>query len=209
MQANQRLIASDGYEVCLFPCEAMYLTQGEHYDLALDFRPVNAQGLRITKMPLYAPFTGTIVWNGNDHNCILQSNNKVHTPSGLKYVRVLVAHQDDPPPTVTSEFRQGFKWYETGDYGYSFGEHLHMEYALVDSTSERLWDYDNVGLYKATHMWDSLYVNDTFLANDGNYNWRTYDGGVTPPTPSEVEKKKRGFPWYIYSRRKRIERKIY
>ena len=198
MQANQQMIASDGYEVCLFPCEAMFLTQGEHQGYALDFRPVNAQGVRITKMPLYAPFTGTIVWNGNDHNCILQSNNKVHRPSGLKYVRVLVAHQEDPPPTVNSEFRQGFKWYETGDYGYSFGVHLHMEYALVDNTSDRLWNEGGIGLYKGTHMWDSLYDNDTFLANDGNLDWIKWEGGVVPPI---VNKKEKRFPWVLYARK--------
>lgn len=201
MQANQQMIASDGYEVCLFPCEAMFLTQGEHQGYALDFRAVNAQGVRITKMPLYAPFTGTIVWNGNDHNCILQSNNKVHTPNGLKYVRVLVAHQEAAPPTVNSEFRQGFKWYETGNYadqGASFGEHLHMEYALVDNKSDRLWNTGGIGLYKGTHMWDSLYDNDTFLANDGNLDWIKWEGGVVPPT---VNKKEKRFPWVLYARK--------
>ena len=201
MRANQQMVAQDGYEVCLFPCECMYLTQGEHSDLALDFRPVNAQGVRITKMPVYASFTGTIVYTGNDHNCILQSNNKVHTPSGLKYVRVLVAHQEYPPPSVTSEFRQGQKYYETGDYGYSFGEHLHMEYALVDDKSERLWDYDGVGLYKASHMWDSLYVNDTFLANSGGYDWKTWDSPI--PSPS---KDKHKFPWVLYAKKFRNNR---
>ena len=200
MLANEQKIAADGYEVCLFPAECMYLNveRGEHDVLALDFRPVNAQGVRITHMPVYAPFTGTIVYNGNDHNCILQSNNKVHTPSGLKYVRVLVAHSDSAPPPVTSEFRQGFQFYTTGDYGQSFGEHLHMEYALVDNTSDRLWNTGGIGLYKACHMWDGLYVDDTFLARPGSYNWLLY--GETPPTPTGESKKKK-FPWVLYARK--------
>ena len=202
MLANEQKIAADGYEVCLFPAECMYLNveRGEHDVLALDFRPVNAQGVRITHMPVYAPFTGTIVYNGNDHNCILQSNNKVHTPSGLKYVRVLVAHSDSAPPPVTSEFRQGFQFYTTGDYGQSFGEHLHMEYALVDDTSDRLWNTGGIGLYKACHMWDGLYVDDTFLARPGDYNWLNY--GETPPIPTGIKKHK--FPWYLYARKRRI-----
>lgn len=200
MLANEQKIASDGYEVCLFPAECMYLNveRGEHDVLALDFRPVNAQGVRITHMPVYAPFTGTIVYNGNDHNCILQSNRKVHTPSGLKYVRVLVAHSDSAPPPVTTEFRQGFQFYTTGDYGQSFGEHLHMEYALVDDTSDRLWNTGGIGLYKACHMWDGLYVDDTFLARPGTYNWLEY--GQTPP----IEEKKKvihKFPWVLYARK--------
>ena len=200
MLANEQKIASDGYEVCLFPAECMYLNveRGEHDVLALDFRPVNAEGVRITHMPVYAPFTGTIVYTGNDHNCILQSNRKVHTPSGLKYVRVLVAHSDSAPPPVTTEFRQGFQFYTTGNYGQSFGEHLHMEYALVDDTSDRLWNTGGIGLYKACHMWDGLYVDDTFLARPGTYNWLEY--GQTPP----IEEKKKvihKFPWVLYARK--------
>lgn len=200
MRANEQKIASDGYEVCLFPCECMFLNvnRPEHDVYALDFLPVTAQGAPMTHMPLYAPFTGTIVYTGNDHNCILQSNNKVHTPQGLKYVRVLVAHNDNPPPSVTSEFRQGFQFYTTGDYGYSFGEHLHMEYALVDNTSDRLWNQGGIGLYNGVHMWDALYVDDTFLARPGTYNWLLY--GETPPVEEE-EKKKRKFPWVLYARK--------
>lgn len=206
MQAGERKIASDGYEVCLFPCECMFLNvnRPEHDVYALDFLPVNAQGASMTHMPVYAPFTGTIVYNGNDHNCILQSNNKVHTPSGLKYVRVLVAHSDSAPPAVTSEFRQGFQFYTTGDYGYSFGEHLHMEYALVDNTSDRLWNTSGYGLYNGVHMWDALYVDDTFLARPGSYAWLKY--GETPPVPEDQKKKKRGFPWYIKNKVFRCKR---
>ena len=157
-------------------------------------------------MPCYAPFTGSIVYTGNDHNCILQSINKVHTPSGLKYVRVLVAHQDDPPAPVTTDFRQGFKFYETGDYGHSLGEHLHMEYALVDNTSDQLWNTGGTGLYKGAHMWEALYVNDTFIANGGGFNWVLYDGGVIPPTPPSPTKKGK-FPWVLYARKLREMRK--
>lgn len=200
MRANEQKIAPDGYEVCLFPCECMFLNvnRPEHDVFALDFLPVTASGAPMTHMPVYAPFTGTIVYTGNDHNCILQSNNKVHTPQGLKYVRVLVAHNDNPPPAVTSEFRQGLQFYTTGNYGYSFGEHLHMEYALVDNTSDRLWNVGGVGLYNGVHMWDALYVDDTFLARTGSYDWLLY--GETPPIPSGTSKKHK-FPWVLYSKK--------
>lgn len=199
MKANTPKIASDGYEVCLFPCECMYLNVGrpEHDVYALDFLPVNAQGVAITKMPCYAPFTGTIVYTGNDHNCILESTNKVHTPSGLKYVRVLVAHQEAPPPSVGTTFQMGAKFYETGDYGYSFGEHLHMEYALVDNKSDPYWNSSTIGLYNGTHMWLCLYRDDTFVAQGGNYNWLLY--GETPPVPPVGGGKKKKFPWVLYA----------
>lgn len=200
MLANEQKIASDGYEVCLFPCECMKLNvnRPEHDVYALDFLPVTSTGAPMTHMPVYAPFTGTIVYTGNDHNCILQSNNKVHTPSGLKYVRVLVAHSDSAPPSVSTEFRQGFLYYTTGNYGYSFGEHLHMEYALVDSKNEQYWNNGGIGLYKGTHMWDALYVDDTYIAAGGSYNWLEY--GQTPPTPTGDSTKKR-FPWVLYARK--------
>ena len=204
MQAGERKVASDGYEVCLFPCECMFLNvnRPEHDVYALDFLPVNAQGVAMTHMPVYAPFTGTIVYTGNDHNCILQSNNKVHTPSGLKYVRVLVAHSDNAPPAVTSEFRQGFQYYTTGNYGYSFGEHLHMEYAVVDDPNAQKWNSGGIGLYGGCHMWDALYVDDTFLARPGSYDWQTF--GDTPPIGED--KKRHKFPWYVYARKFRRKR---
>lgn len=183
MRAGEHKVAQDGYEVCLFPCECMFLnvSRPEHVVYALDFLPVTSQGRPSTKMPCYAPFTGTIVYTGNDHNCILESNNKVHTPLGLKYVRVLVAHQEDPPPSVGTIFNQGSKFYETGNYGYSFGEHLHMEYAVVDDKSIKYWNNDGYGLYSGVHMWNGLYIDDTFVAQGGSYNWVLY--GESPPVP--------------------------
>ena len=78
MQANQKLIASDGKEIFLFPCDAMYLTPArvppEHDVLALDFLPRDTKGNKITGMKCYAPFSGTIVYTGADHNLILESD---------------------------------------------------------------------------------------------------------------------------------------
>ena len=187
MRARQTLVASDGYEVALFPCEALYLTEArnpdEHDVLALDFLPRNTSGQAITGMKCYAPFSGKIVYTGNDHNCILESNNKVHAPDGsLKYMRVLVAHSYIAP-TLNARYNQGEQFYTTGNYGQSFGEHLHMEVATVDNKSTRLWNQSGVGIYGAIHMWNGLYVNDTTLLRPENYNWRTYDTPTPPPPP--------------------------
>jgi hypothetical protein len=189
MRANQKLTASDGYEVALFPCEALYLSPArdpdEHDVLALDFLPFDTNGNRITAMKCYAPFSGTIVYTGSDHNCILQSDDKVHTPDGnLKYMRVLVAHSE-VAPVYGTHYNQGDEFYTTGNYGQSFGEHLHMEVASVDNKSEQYWNNTHIGIYKAIHMWNGLYVNDTALLRPENYNWKTYDSPIppTPPTP--------------------------
>lgn len=205
MRLGERLIASDGYEVALFPCEALYLSEArdpdEHDVLALDFLPRNTQGQAITAMPCYAPFSGTLVYTGNDHNCILESDDLVHMPDGsLSYGRVLVAHSWVAPVQGT-HYTQGQEFYTTGNYGFSFGEHLHMEVASVTSKSEPYWNSPSgVGIYKAIHMWNALYVNDTVLLRPESYNWQIYDGPVPPPESG----KKKHFPWYILARKRRL-----
>lgn len=183
MVAGQKLVAPDGYEVALFPCATLYLSPernpDEHDVLALDFLPYNTDGERITAMKCYAPFTGKIVYTGNDHNCILQSDDLVHAPDGsLKYMRVLVAHSE-VAPVLNTHYEQGDEFYTTGNYGYSFGEHLHMEVATVDNKNDRLWNSSGVGIYNAIHMWNALYVDGTVLLRPEDYDWREY--GILPP----------------------------
>ena len=206
MRAGQTLVASDGYEVCLFPCEALYLSEArdpdEHDVLALDFLPRNIAGQVITAMPCYAPFSGTIVYTGNDHNCILESDDLVHMPDGsLEYGRVLVAHSFIAP-TLNAHYTQGQEFYKTGNYGMSYGEHLHMEVAHVSNKSLQYWNTGGIGIYGAIHMWDAMYVNDTVLLRPENYNWVLWNG----PSPPIEEAKKKKFPWVLYSRKFRTRR---
>ena len=80
-----------------------------------------------------------------------------------------------------------------------------MEIASVTSPIERYWNSGTgIGLYKAIHMWNGMFVNDTALIEDGGYNWVEYNGGVTPPTPEE--KKVKRFPWVLYARKFRNNR---
>lgn len=207
MIAGEKLKASDGYEVFLFPCEALYLTPArepdEHDVLALDFLPYNIVGQRITAMPCYAPFSGTIVYTGADHNLILESDDKVHMPDGsLEYARVLVAHSFQVPVQGT-HYNQGDLFYTSGNYGQSTGEHLHMEVAHVPTKSLRKWNVGGIGIYGAVHMWLGLYVNNTVLLRPENYNWVEWNGPA-PPTKKKEEKR---FPWVLYSRKFRNKRR--
>lgn len=202
MIAGQKLKADDGYEVALFPCEALYLTESrdpdEHDVLALDFLPRNTSGAVITSMPCYAPFSGTLVYTGNDHNCILESDNKVHMPDGsLQYGRVLVAHSFTAPVQGT-HYNQGDLFYRTGNYGMSYGEHLHMEVASVSSKSAQYWNNGGIGIYGAIHMWNALYVNNTVLLRPENYNWQEFQGGGTVTVKARDH-----FPWVLYARKLR------
>lgn len=187
MIAGQKLRATDGKEVALFPCETLYLSPArepdEHMVLALDFLPFNTAGQRITAMPCYAPFSGTIVYTGNDHNCILESDDLVHMPDGsLEYGRVLVAHSETAP-TLGIHYNQGDTFYHTGNYGQSTGEHLHMEVAHVSNKSASYWNSGGIGIFGAIHMWNALYVNDTALLRPEDYNWQTWGGPTPPPKP--------------------------
>lgn len=207
MRPNQKLVASDGYEVALFPCETLYMTPArnpdEHDVLALDFLPYNISGQRITAMPCYAPFSGTLVYTGNDHNCILESDDKVHMPDGsLEYGRVLVAHSFTAPVQGT-HYNQGDLFYRTGNYGQSSGEHLHMEVAHVPTKSTQYWNVGGIGIYGAVHMWLGLYVNNTILLRPEDYNWVEWNGPA-PPTKKREEKR---FPWVLYSRKFRRKKR--
>lgn len=204
MRAGQTLKAADGYEVALFPCEAMYITDGssEHGVLALDFLPRNISGQVITAMPCYAPFSGTLVYTGNDHNCILESDDLVHMPDGtLQYGRVLVAHSF-VAPTLGTHYNQGDEFYKTGSYGLSSGEHLHMEVGHVDSKSKQYWNTGGIGLYSAIHMWEALYVDDTVLLQDNDYDWQIWG----QPTPEDGWKYE-GFKWVLYTNKIRERRR--
>lgn len=201
MKPNQKLKDNNGYEIALFPTEAMYLTtarpEPEHDVLGLDFLPRNTSGQVITGMRCYAPFSGILVYTGNDHNCILESDNKVHVANDeIKYCRVLVAHSFIAP-VLGTHYTQGEEFYITGNYGQSTGEHLHMEVALVDDKSERYWNTGGIGLYKAVHMWDVLFVNDTILLRTGDFNWKEFK----EPTP--YTRRQRKFPWVLYARKLR------
>lgn len=197
MRANETLRGSNGFEVALFPCEAMYISPArdpdyEHSVYALDFLPRDTEGNTISAMKCYAPFTGQIKYTGADHNCILESDNPVNTPSGLKYMRVLVAHSENAP-SLYAHYRQGEQFYTSGDYGNSSGEHLHMEVALVDDPSVQYWNTGGIGLYNGVHMWDGLYVDDTVLIRPLSYSWVTYGG-----SPSFHRIRNR-FPWVLYA----------
>lgn len=202
MVAGEKLRDSEGHEVMLFPCEVMYLTPArdpaEHDILAMDFLPRNAEGEKISPMNVYAPFTGKIVYTGNDHNCILESDEEVRTPAGLSKMRVLVAHSYSAP-ILGTHYNQGDLWYQTGNYGNSTGEHLHIE-AAIGGTSGSYWNSDGIGLKGGVHLYDAMYVNDTVLLRPGEFNWLTFDGGITPV---ESVKKSHHYPWVLYARKLR------
>nr|DAM30801.1 MAG TPA: Morphogenesis protein 1 hydrolase [Caudoviricetes sp.] len=195
MQPYQRLYDNENNEVALFPMEYLHVSNLEHQLYAIDFWGWGANG-RVYACPCYAPFSGSVVYTGNDHNMIYWSTNKVRFVDGtLDYATILVAHSDSAPPVVGTQMTQGDLWYYTGNYGFSTGDHLHMEVAR----GHVQWDGSGLHLLNPYHMYNMLACNDTIIDDGEGYDWRNYDS----PTPPTTEEKKKKFPWFITANKRR------
>lgn len=199
MIANQTLVASDGYEVMLFPMDVLYMTQDEGGDYShsgtynIDFVGNYA------RYPLYAPCTLRIRRIVSDSNgLILDSVNKVHLPNGaLDYITLLVAHDNNPPSmTIGTVFNQGQLFYHTGTYGWATGDHVHICVGqgsggdLVQRSTGN-WDLSN-----RIHCWEGMYVNNTTIIAGYNHPWKTWSQPTPPPTPTGDKDEDR-FPFII------------
>ena len=207
MQAGQRLVAQDGYEVALFEMPYLYMSQDEGGDYShygtynIDFIGWNANG-RVYNAPMYAPCSMRLLYfwtayvNGNMQ--VWESLNPVHLPNGaLDYLTLMVAHDNNPPITTTgSTVSQGDLFYHTGTYGQVTGDHCHtcVGQGHYAGFTDRGGHED---LTNRIHYWDGVYVNDTTIVQGYGHNWRTWSG--PSPTPSRTSK----FPWVLYARRLR------
>lgn len=200
MIAGQRLVANDGYEVCLFPLSILYMTQDEGGDYShqgtynVDFVGSTAQA------PLYAPVTmkvvGTSLSEAGGNNVKFESVNKVHLANGnLDYLTIEFSHDSNPPVTTIGQVvQQGDLCYHTGTYGYVTGDHVHTcagegHYSGIVSRPPYGW-YD---LANRIHYWDACYVNDTTIVQGYGHDWKTW----TEPTPPPTVSKKHKFPFII------------
>lgn len=218
MLLNQRLIADDGYEVMLFPMGEMYISQGEHgslsHELAMDFLGWGSNG-RIYTCPYYAPCSCHCVYNFGQDNATWVSDDMVHCADGsLQYVTFCFNH-DASPPGVGATRTQGeiIGYTGTNTSGIPVGDHCHFNTANGTYAGyERILGVEIVAyeLKNSNHIYDICYVNDTVMVPDhtGDYNWKTYEGGVTPPEPSPDDKTKHKFPWFIYARALRGETSV-
>ena len=209
MVLHQKLVANDGYEVMLFPLPYMYISQGENESyshagiLAIDFLGWDSNG-RVYNAPMYAPCTCRCVAtiDVNNKGRIFQSVNKVHTPTGLKYVTFMFFHDNSPIASVGDTFLQGALIGHTGTAGNVSGDHTHFNTANGTYAGWENVPPDNNGeLINSAHIYNICYVNDTVLVYDYGYNWRDYQGGVTPS-----DRKKGNFPWALYARKLRDKR---
>lgn len=208
MLLNQRMIATDGYEVMLFPMGEMYISQGEygnvsHY-LAMDFWGWGANG-RIYNCPYYAPCSCHSVASFGGDTIVWQSDDLVHCADGvLRIVTFLFAH-DNYLPSVGESRTQGQIIGYTGTAGQATGDHCHFNtangtYAGMVHVPDV--SYNAYELKNSNHIYNICYVNDTVLVDDEGYPWLEYHGGVIPPGPSPTPLKHK-FPWVLYANKLR------
>lgn len=208
MVANQRMIASDGKEVMLFPLPYMYISQGENESyshagiLAIDFLGYDQNG-RVYNAPMYAPCSCTCVAiiDATNNGRVFVSNDTVHTPLGLQRVTFMCFHDDNPIAHVGDSFVQGQLFAHTGTAGNVSGDHTHFNTASGTYAGWENVPPDNNGeLVNSESVYRICYVNDTVLVNDYNYGWLEYNGSLFPDI------KFKGFPWVLYINRIRDKR---
>mgnify|MGYP002514370060 CR=1 FL=1 len=211
MQKNQKLIASDGYEVMLFPLPYMQITQGENGSYShrgtynIDFVGYNGSGV-ITSAPIYAPVTMKVTsyspsFTGGNA-VIFESVNRVHLANGqLDYLTIAFGHDSNPPcTTIGSIVHQGELCYHTGTYGQVTGDHVHTCLGQGVYVGYTTRPGGHMDLTNRIHYWEGVFVNDTTIVQGYGHNWITWDGPI-PPTPTEHKEAERHFPWPIAWRR--------
>ena len=206
MRPNQKLVASDGYEVMLFPLEYMNASQeeGGGYShagtLQMDFLGWGANG-RVYNCPYYAPCTcrcvATTDYSAN--NRIYQSVDKVHLADGtLGIVTFECAHDNFPAHSIGDRIIQGQILGRTGTAGNVTGDHLHFQCARGSYAGwEQVPPNNNWQLKNEMHIYDACYVNETTIINGYNYNWVEWNG----PSPPTKKKEEKHFPWVLYARK--------
>ncbi len=185
MRANQRLVASDGYEVALFPLEYLNMSQDEGADYShqgtynIDLLGWDSNGRKYS-CPVYAPCTMKVVdfWNsyGGGNNVVYESVNKVHLPNGqLDYLTIAFGHDPNPPHTTIGEVvQQGSICYHTGTYGNVTGDHTHTCIGQGHYQGYTTRSSGHQDLTNRIHYWEGVYVNDTSIINGYSHNWNTW-----------------------------------
>lgn len=207
MRAGQTLRDNQGHQVVLFPLEYMNISQGEGGSYshsgtyAIDFLGWGPNG-RVNNCPCYAPVDLKCVYASSISYRIFESLEKVHFADGtLDYLTIWFNHGDHNASIHVGDiFRQGEQCNETGTTAGSgstpvSGDHTHIIVGKGKYSGQKKVN-GNWTLRNQIHAYNGLFINDTNIINDYNYNWKTYEGGSPTPTPTG---KKYRFKWVLYA----------
>ena len=204
MIAGQKLRASDGYQVALFPMPYLYMSQDEGGDAShvntynIDLLGRDANG-RIYQAPIYAPCDMKVVatrLNLSGGNLVVfESLDKVHLADGsLDYLTIYFGHDSNPPITlIGSIVLQGNLCYHTGTYGIGTGDHTHTCCGKGHFVGFTVRVGGHEDLTNRIHYWDAVYVNDTVIERGFNHPWVVFSdkGGGNF--------RRNNFPWVLYA----------
>lgn len=225
MQRGQTMRDRNGYQVALFPLEGFHISQTDYGTTshgggavywATDYLGWGSSG-RILRCPCYAPVDIKLIFkNASESMSVWESLNPVHLANGMiDYLTLTCYHDNDIADgnyySVGTIKRQGEEFFKTGTGGHVTGDHIHLEtgYGKYTGSSSpsagnpeykfHITDYTNP---KRLHNYDALFINDTDpIQTPTNYDWKTF----TNPAPSHPIKNK--FPWVLYARKFRNERR--
>ena len=203
MLAGQTLKDKNNREVCLFPLTYMYITQGEDGSIShqgtlnIDFQGWGPNG-RVYEAPLYAPVSLKCVYRemtGN-HTQIFESLNPVVCADNVvRYISIMLMHDNNPIANVGSVFMQGELFAHTGTAG-DVGDHTHIGVANGKYAGRTTINGHTV-LINASHIYNLCFINNTVLIEPLNYEWKYFK--VNNPNIGFKSK----FPWVLYARKLR------
>lgn len=201
MYKGQKLVASDGFEVLLYPLESIRITQSHKGSTSHSSYQVSDTGLwDVTgiagdspKGRIYAPCTMIvkIIKKGyvNGNTVILESKDKVHLPNGeCKKICLGYGHDNVLDVKVGQEVSQGEHIGDCGNYGNVTGVHSHVMIRVgawtYGNTIPTCWNKNG---YKIFYMPGAVSIDDFFFKNkirkidtssiDGvvKLNWEEYN----------------------------------
>lgn len=224
MLAGEQLVDDNGKQVCLFPLIAFSISQpwwgtfshegGQTY-YANDLVAYDSNGNRITRAPCYAPVDIQLLWkDAKECVALWQSVEQVHfADNTLDYLGIIVYHDNDIENGTYSAVgtikKQGEIFNRTGTGAFATGDHVHIETGKgrVNLSSDYLYHFRDNTSCKRIVPDNALFINDTKIISsqyDSGYNWKTFNGGVVPPSPTPSWSIKKGnFPWISILKKRR------